>query len=30
LKKGDERVFEELVERWSGMMLRLALASGRV
>ena len=26
LKAGDERVFEDLVERWSGMMLRLALA----
>jgi RNA polymerase sigma-70 factor, ECF subfamily len=26
LKAGDERVFDELVERWSGMMLRLALA----
>jgi RNA polymerase sigma-70 factor (ECF subfamily) len=26
LKVGDERVFEELVEHWSGMMLRLALA----
>lgn len=26
LKERDERVFCELVERWSGMMLRLALA----
>jgi RNA polymerase sigma-70 factor (ECF subfamily) len=26
LKNGDERVFTELVERWSGMMLRLALS----
>ncbi len=26
LRTGDERVFSELVERWSGMMLRLALA----
>jgi RNA polymerase sigma-70 factor (ECF subfamily) len=26
LRAGDERVFGELVERWSGMMLRLALA----
>ena len=26
LKEGDERVFAELVEGWSGMMLRLALA----
>lgn len=25
LRDGDERVFSELVERWSGMMLRLAL-----
>jgi RNA polymerase sigma-70 factor (ECF subfamily) len=25
LQSGDERVFAELVERWSGMMLRLAL-----
>jgi RNA polymerase sigma-70 factor (ECF subfamily) len=25
LRDGDERVFTELVERWSGMMLRLAL-----
>jgi RNA polymerase sigma-70 factor (ECF subfamily) len=24
LKHGDERVFTELVERWSGMMLRVA------
>jgi RNA polymerase sigma-70 factor (ECF subfamily) len=26
LQSGDERVFAELVERWSGIMLRLALA----
>ena len=26
LKRGDERVFTELVERWSGMMLRVALS----
>ena len=26
LREGDERVFGELVERWSGMMLRLALS----
>jgi RNA polymerase sigma-70 factor, ECF subfamily len=26
LKDGDERVFTELVERWSGMMMRLALS----
>lgn len=26
LREGDERVFSELVERWSGMMLRLALS----
>jgi RNA polymerase sigma-70 factor (ECF subfamily) len=26
LRSGDERVFTELVERWSGMMLRLALS----
>jgi len=26
LRAGDERVFGELVERWSGMMLRVALA----
>ena len=26
LKHGDERIFTELVERWSGMMLRLALS----
>jgi RNA polymerase sigma-70 factor (ECF subfamily) len=26
LKAGDEHLFNELVERWSGMMLRLALA----
>lgn len=26
LQKGDEQVFKQLVERWSGMMLRLALA----
>jgi RNA polymerase sigma-70 factor, ECF subfamily len=26
LRDGDERVFSDLVERWSGMMLRLALA----
>jgi RNA polymerase sigma-70 factor (ECF subfamily) len=26
LKHGDERVFTELVERWSGMMLRVALS----
>jgi RNA polymerase sigma-70 factor (ECF subfamily) len=25
LQRGDERVFAELVQRWSGMMLRLAL-----
>jgi hypothetical protein len=25
LREGDEDVFRELVERWSGMMLRLAL-----
>jgi RNA polymerase sigma-70 factor (ECF subfamily) len=26
LRDGDERVFSDLVERWSGLMLRLALA----
>jgi RNA polymerase sigma-70 factor (ECF subfamily) len=26
LRQGDERVFSELVERWSGVMLRLALS----
>jgi RNA polymerase sigma factor (sigma-70 family) len=26
LRDGDERVFRDLVERWSGLMLRLALA----
>jgi RNA polymerase sigma-70 factor (ECF subfamily) len=26
LRDGDERVFSDLVERWSGMMLRLAFA----
>ena len=26
LRGGDERVFSDLVERWSGLMLRLALA----
>lgn len=26
LRNGDERVFAELVERWSGVMLRVALA----
>jgi RNA polymerase sigma-70 factor (ECF subfamily) len=26
LREGDERAFSDLVERWSGMMLRLALA----
>jgi RNA polymerase sigma-70 factor, ECF subfamily len=26
LRQGDERVFEELVEQWSGVMLRLALS----
>jgi RNA polymerase sigma-70 factor (ECF subfamily) len=26
LKAGDERIFTELVERWSGIMLRLALS----
>jgi RNA polymerase sigma-70 factor, ECF subfamily len=26
LRDGDERVFSDLVERWSGVMLRLALA----
>lgn len=26
LREGDERVFGELVERWSGIMLRLALS----
>jgi hypothetical protein len=26
LQAGEEQVFNDLVERWSGMMLRLALA----
>ena len=26
LKEGDERVFCDLVQRWSGIMLRLALS----
>jgi RNA polymerase sigma-70 factor (ECF subfamily) len=26
LRRGEERVFRELVERWSGVMLRLALS----
>src|SRR5687767_4596433 len=26
LRDGDERVFSDLVEQWSGVMLRLALA----
>ena len=26
IREGDERVFGDLVKRWSGMMLRLALS----